>query len=178
MPKFPAIRQYYWFRMHHGRITVRALKFQLGEYDPRFGGLHSTLAFSPYQGRSQDFREGGADVCACEAHTQIWPHPLMKWKDQSSNYHRECVLNVASELESRFLTEFWDKISFWLSSTLYFYSSWWFGIAKGVLDEAVLWTMLTRPRAEGGARAPWAPPLATPLTILSPLPIPKHLLTP
>ena len=35
------------------------------------------------------------------------------------------------------------------------------GVAKGMLDEAVLWTMLTSPRAEGGARAP--SPLATPL---------------
>ena len=31
-----------------------------------------------------------------------------------------------------------------------------FGIAKGVLDEAILWTMSTSPRAEGGC-------LSTPL---------------
>ena len=31
-------------------------------------------------------------------------------------------------------------------------------VAKGVLDEAVLWAMSTGPRAEGGAQAPWAPP--------------------
>ena len=40
---------------------------------------------------------------------KFWPRPHTKWKGRSSNHHRERVLNVASELESRFLTEFWDK---------------------------------------------------------------------
>ena len=44
------------------------------------------------QGHSQDFREGGDEVCGCK----FWPHPLMKSKGKSSNYHRECVLNIAS----------------------------------------------------------------------------------
>ena len=52
---------------------------------------------------------------------KFWPHPLTKWKGRSSNYHRERILNVPNKLESRFLTEFWDKISFWLSSKLYFF---------------------------------------------------------
>ena len=58
------------------------------------------------QGRSQDFREGGADR-ANFGHTH-----LQKWKGRSSNHHQEHVLNVASQLKSRFSTEFWDKISF------------------------------------------------------------------
>ena len=56
------------------------------------------------QGHSQDFREGGTDVCT----HKFWPCPLTKWKGRSSNYHREHILNVASELESRFSAEFWD----------------------------------------------------------------------
>ena len=47
------------------------------------------------QGHSQDFREGGTDVCT----HKFWPCPLTKWKGRSSNYHRERILNVASELE-------------------------------------------------------------------------------
>ena len=42
---------------------------------------------------------------------KFWPRPFTKWKDRNSNYHRERVLNVARELESRFSTEFCDKIS-------------------------------------------------------------------
>ena len=77
---------------------------------------------------------------------------LMPTYEMERNYHRERVLNVASELESRFRPNF--GITFWLSSKLYFKSSWWFGVAKGVLVKAVLWTMLTRPRAEGGVLEP------------------------
>ena len=68
------------------------------------------------QGCIQDFREGGADVRTCE----FWPHPFTKWKGRSSDYHKELILSIASELESRFSTEFWDKISFWLTSKLFF----------------------------------------------------------
>ena len=71
------------------------------------------------QGRSQDFMEGGTDMGMQSTHAKIRPCLLMKWKGRSSNYHRERVLNIASELESRFSTESWDKISFWLSSKLF-----------------------------------------------------------
>ena len=80
--------------------------------------LHNVMCarLHTHQGRSQDFRVGGADSCACK----FWPCPLMKWKGRSSNYHKERILTVASELESTFLTEFWDKVSLWLSSKLFF----------------------------------------------------------
>ena len=107
-----------------------------------------------YQGRSQDFRVGGTDVCA---RVNLAP-PTYEMESQSSNYHSDRVLIVASELESRFSTEFWDKISFWLSSKLYCYSSWWFGVAKGVLDKAVLWNMLTSQEQREVLEPPWAPP--------------------
>ena len=58
------------------------------------------------QGRSQDFLRKGV---LTYVRAQLLPRPLTKWKGRSSNYHRERVLNVASELESRFSTEFWDK---------------------------------------------------------------------
>ena len=48
------------------------------------------------QRHSQDFRKGGTEVCRCK----FWPHPLMKPKGKSSNYHRKRVLIVASELDS------------------------------------------------------------------------------
>ena len=83
------------------------------------------------QGRSRDFREGGAEYARAKRTRKFWPHPLTRWQGQSSNYHRERILTVASKLESTLLTEFRDKVSLWLSS-------------KGVLNEAVLWTMLTR----------------------------------
>ena len=54
------------------------------------------------QGRSQDFGEGGAEYARAKRARKFWPRPLTKWKGRSSNYHRERVLTVASELESTF----------------------------------------------------------------------------
>ena len=54
------------------------------------------------QGRSQDFGEGGAEYERAKRARKFWPRPLTKWKGRSSNYHRERVLTVASELESTF----------------------------------------------------------------------------
>ena len=111
-------------------------------------------------GVARILRKGVLSICALCAR-KFWPRPLMKWKGRSSNYHRECVL---TELESRFLSEFRDKVSDCLLSC-FSYSSWWFGIAKGVLDETVLWTMLTTPKAEGGCSNPLSTPLAMPLVL-------------
>ena len=62
-------------------------------------------------GASQDFMEGGADMRTQSVRAKIRPRPLVKWKGRSSSYHREHVLNIANELESRFSTESWDKLS-------------------------------------------------------------------
>ena len=67
------------------------------------------------RGVARIFRGGGAENAR-----DFWPRPLTKWKGRSSNYHRERVPTVASELESRFLNEFRDKVSLWLSSKLFF----------------------------------------------------------
>ena len=53
------------------------------------------------QGRSQDFGEGGAECARTKRAHKFGPRPLTKWKGRSSNYHREHVLTVASELESK-----------------------------------------------------------------------------
>ena len=72
------------------------------------------------QGRSQDFRGGGAKNARASRARKFGPRPLTEWKGRSSNYHRERVPTVASELESRFLNEFREKVSLWLSSKLFF----------------------------------------------------------
>ena len=75
--------------------------------------------------------------------------------------HQYYCLELDNQYYWKFSTEFWDMISFWLLSKPYCYSSWWFGVAEGVLDEAVLWTS----QEQRGVLKPPEHSLATPLCI-------------
>ena len=58
------------------------------------------------QGRSQDFRQGGAEY-AREARVQNFkPRPLINCQGRSSNCQRKHVLNVGSELAQGFRPNF------------------------------------------------------------------------
>ena len=71
------------------------------------------------QGRSQDFSEGGADVCVRFARANFGDAHLRNGKVEVQIItENRRVLNVASKLKSRFSNKFWNKVSFWLSSKL------------------------------------------------------------
>ena len=106
------------------------------------------------QGRSQDFLKGCWIMCTRSVQANFGQAHSKNGRSKFK-LSQERILNVASmasELESRFSTKFWDKISFWLSLKLFFYSSWWFGVAKG------WWMRLFYGLCRGGCSSPLSTP--------------------